>query len=274
MLPNAMLIGAQKCGTKSVYRMLSDHPQIGLSRIKEPHFFDRDENYLKGWEWYEGLFEESAGKICFIEATPHYYRSRFAAERIVKKLPDIKLMLILRDPADRAYSNYWFNVGRGAEQQPFEEIIRTEQGRERYITKGFYMDHIEMYLSMFDRDQLKVCLLDDIRKDSKQFMREVFAFLQLETELKIEKRHSNLTAIPSNQFSRFCINFYSNVSQLIPQRVRNSLVPLKKLYRNRFMQHGYPPISRETRSFLVDMFRDRNIALGEFLGRDLTAWNE
>ena len=274
MLPNALLIGAQKCGTKSFYEMLSDHPQIGLSRIKEPHFFDIDENYLRGWKWYEGLFEENAGKICFIEATPHYYRSRIAAERIAKNLPNIKLMLILRDPANRAYSNYWFNVGRGAERKPFDQIVRTVEGHGRYISKGFYMDHIETYLSLFDKEQLKVCLFDDLLKDAEQFMREVFLFLQLDAEPKVEKRHSNLTSIPSDRFSSFCLKYYSRISQLIPQKVRNKLVPLKKVYRSRFMQKGYPPMSRETRLFLVDMFRDRNIALGKFIGRDLSEWNQ
>ena len=269
-----MLIGAQKCGTSSLYKMFSDHPQICLSRIKEPHFFDIDENYAKGWTWYERLFEESAEKICVVEATPHYYRSRVAAERIFRWLPDIKLMLILRDPGERAYSNYWFNVGRGAERQPFDEIIRTEEGRERYITKGFYIDHIEMYLSLFGRDQLKVCLFDDLRKDSQQLMREMFDFLGLDAERKVIKRYSNPTAVPSNRLSTFCLDFYIKFGQLIPQCVRNGLAPLKQLFRNRFMQHEYPPIPWHTRSFLVDIFRDRNIALGEFLEIDLSAWNQ
>ena len=183
-------------------------------------------------------------------------------------------MLILRDPAERAYSNYWFNVGRGAERQPFDEVIRTEEGRDRYITKGFYMDYIDMHLLLFGKDQLKVCLFDDLRKDSQQLMREVFGFLGVDTDLTVGKRQSNPTAIPKNRFSNCCIGFYRSFVHLTPKRVRMGLTPVKKLFRNRFMKIGYPPISRDTRSFLIDVFRERNVALGEFLGRDLSAWNQ
>ena len=108
-LPDFLILGAQKAGTTSLHFYLNQHPKIVGSSPKEVRFFDRDENYKKGLDWYKKAFKDISrplGRHLYFEATPEYMYRRTAAERIYKFNPKLKFIVLLRDPVKRAYSSW------------------------------------------------------------------------------------------------------------------------------------------------------------------------
>ena len=119
MLPNFIIAGAEKSGTSSLSFYISEHPDIYIPKIKELHFFDNSDNYSKGFGWYEKQFSGWSGEKAVGECTPFYMFDYSCAEKIKMQFPDIKVLFILRNPADRAYSNYWHQVRGGKEFRSF-----------------------------------------------------------------------------------------------------------------------------------------------------------
>lgn len=106
MLPNFLIVGAARAGTTSLYYYLKQHPDVFMSPKKEIDFFDVDKNFEKGLDWYERYFEGYTGQKAIGEASPLYMYLEKVPKRIAKVIPDVKLIFILRNPVDRAYSHY------------------------------------------------------------------------------------------------------------------------------------------------------------------------
>jgi len=122
MLPNFLIVGAQKAGTSSMVIYLSEHPDVSVP-LNEIHFFDIDERYKKGLKWYEKHFKKWNGQKAIGEKTPIYMYLEKVPARIAKDLPNIKLIFMLRNPTDRAWSNYWMRVRKGREFLSFREVL-------------------------------------------------------------------------------------------------------------------------------------------------------
>ena len=159
-MPNFLMVGAQKCGTPSLYYYLKQHPQIYMSPVKEAHFFDVEEGEkpdfrrashssrpVSGIEDYRALFAGVKDETAIGEASPSYVYIPEAPRRIRSRLPDAKLIAILRDPADRAYSAFLHTSRSGREPlTDFAQALREEEDRIRngwhplyhYRERGFY----------------------------------------------------------------------------------------------------------------------------------------
>jgi hypothetical protein len=169
-LPNFLIIGAQKSGTTSLYNYLKQHPQIFMPRLKEPHFFTYEgqlpphPSVVTSWQDYRALFADARDEIAVGEASPSYLHGEQAPRRIAHYFPTIKLIAILRNPADRAFSNWMHNVSYGREELDFGQALQAEERRIQegvgylfwYRYKGFYHRHLTRYLALFDRTQLRV----------------------------------------------------------------------------------------------------------------------
>lgn len=175
--PDFIIVGAQKAGTTSLYSTLSQSKNIKLSFKKEVHFFDQ--NYQRGDRWYRAHFPLeifSKGKQIG-EATPSYIFCPFSAERLVQLLPGIKLILMLRDPVDRAVSHYFKQVRRGTEAREIREALfgsiervkeietrmmsgdfsdQTEYYLTSYLQRGLYLEQIKRFRKHFSEDQLHI----------------------------------------------------------------------------------------------------------------------
>lgn len=201
--PDFLIIGAQKGGTTSLYRYLIKHPRIKWASCKEVHFFDR--YYTKGMDWYRAQFPEKDGVTDFItgEATPAYIFHPLAAERIRVAFPRVKLILVVRNPIDRAFSQYKMYVRKGLETRSFEQALKQEQKmvkRERakiiasgnkgywsrehdyfsYASRGMYFDQIKQFMSYFDKSQLLVISSEDLMFKTEETVNVVLRFLGLE----------------------------------------------------------------------------------------------
>ena len=200
-LPGFIVIGAQKAGTTSLFKTLRQHPAVVPAFKKEIKFFDC--NYVLGLDWYRAHFpyqsEMKAGCLSG-EASPHYIAHPLTPQRIARTLPEVKLIALLRNPVERAYSHYQLNVRRGREPLSFEEAIEKEPDRLRkvlevitldesyplynflhysYLNKGLYAEQLQRWFEVFPRHQILVLQSEVFFAQPEQSFAQVLDFLQL-----------------------------------------------------------------------------------------------
>lgn len=192
-LPNFIIIGAQKAGTTSLFAYITNHPAVAKSSKKEVRFFDV--NFSKGVRWYRHHFPLNAALkegIIAGEATPGYLYHPHAAKRIASIVPEAKLIVILRNPVDRAISQYWHEIRHGAENLSMQEAFKKEKERldgERdygyahvhfsYLDRGIYITQIARYLNYFDRNQIHILKSEDLFRNTQAVFDKVAKFLKI-----------------------------------------------------------------------------------------------
>lgn len=190
-------IGVAKAGTSALHDYLIQHPQIGMGTTKEIHFFDRPQHFLfPNWFYfrYHKHFNFNSGKKVYGEITPVYLYWRSAAAHIWEYNPKIKLIAILRNPVDRAYSHWNMNIQNGRISLPFNEAIENETKRAKrmlpyqhhqysMIDRGFYCAQIREYLRFFPKNQLLFIQYDRFKSHPKETLDTIFEFLQVDKSL-------------------------------------------------------------------------------------------
>jgi hypothetical protein len=276
-LPNFLCIGAQKAGTTLLYEILKQHPQIFLPQIKEVHFFDIDENFCRGIEWYKEHFSGSEHSEFVGDITPAYIFFDYVPERIQTTLgTHIKLLTLLRNPVDRAYSHYWMSFKRGYEKLPFEEAMIMEHSRMRkgyfekshfsYTSRGFYSEQIKRYLSFFSKKNMMILILEEFIKDVKVSIKPILDFLGCTApfEFSIDNKvHAGDLSI-SQYLKAITTDRYLSFG--------NGFTNLKKVMKDK--QLNYPPLKRKTRSLLLELYKDDINELEMLLNKDLSFWRE
>ncbi len=202
LMPNFLVIGAPKAGTTSLYKYLQQHPQIYMSPVKEPSFFALEGEELDilpsgnhsvtNIDKYQSLFQGVAEEIAIGEASTTYLYSPKAPERIKYYLPNVKLIAILRNPVDRAFSNYKMILrNKPSSLKSFSQEIENEQPnlvirrqeKKRpitpYIAGGFYYNLLKRYFDIFDSSQIKIYLYEDFTQNTIQVMQDIFKFLEI-----------------------------------------------------------------------------------------------
>ncbi len=298
-MPNFLIIGAQKSGTSSLFRYLKAHPQVFMSRIKEPKFFaltDDDFHFnaphhmpdtvarVADLAQYQALFADVNGETAVGEASTWYlHTAPYTPQKIKRYTPDMKILAILRHPIQRAYSNFLHNRDYlGIEPCPdFAAAIAAEAERRRqnwghpwyYQGKGMYYKHLKSYYDTFGRAQILVCLMEDLKADPAGLMRNIYRFLDVDDNFVPDvTRRFNVSAgntrnVALHNFLHKPNPVKSLARPFIPQRFRRQVkMGLQK--RNR----AAPQILPETREQLTAVFRSDILQLQELLQRDLSAW--
>jgi Sulfotransferase domain len=227
LLPNFLIIGTQRGGTTSLYHYLKTHPCIAPATSKDTHFFDK--KFSKGLSWYRGHFPTRLEKFCaehllrrpFVtgEASSSYLFHPHVPKRVARVLPQVKLIVLLRNPVDRAYSQYYHAIELGHETFSFEEAIQYEQERTArelekiladehyysqahkhlsYLSRGIYVDQLQAWMSLFPREQFLILKSEDFYADPATIVNQVLDFLnlpQLEAQLSkgAYKQYNNNT---------------------------------------------------------------------------------
>lgn len=246
LLPNFLIIGAQKCGTSSLYMYLTKHPYISPSIRKETHFFDY--NFKKGILWYRAHFPSILYKnyvkykmnkeIITGEATPYYLFHPHAPKRIYSILPEVKLIVMLRNPVDRSYSHYYHQVSRSREYLSFEEAIQKENERLNgeikkmmedehyfsfnhihysYLSRGIYVDQLKIWMSLFPKKQMLILKSEEFFNNPCQIFHQVIKFLGLPRwELKDYRKYNVGNYPPMNVAVRKqLIDFFNLHNQML-----------------------------------------------------------
>ncbi len=211
VLPDVMLAGVQRSGTTALFEALYRLPNVERPRRgKGSHYFSY--NYYRGWEWFQSQFptqawasrvEKKVGTpmFCF-DACPYYLFHPFAVERMAQALPDVKVMVMLRDPVRRAESHFHHSVSHGHEDQSFHQALALEEERlageidrmeqdwsywshghehHSYFSKGVYVDQLERLFKFYDRDQVMVIQSEAFYRDSNAVLARVTDWLGLQS---------------------------------------------------------------------------------------------
>lgn len=193
--PDFMIIGAAKCGTSSLFNYLSHHPQILFPHKKELDFFWK--NFDKGIDWYLAQFPAITDRADFItgEATPNYLRFPLAAQRIKKYFPQVKSIVLLRNPIERAVSWHYHKISNGLATGTIEDAIAIEMEQLKnwneadFINAGYrnpdnllsslYIYQLKVWIDLFGREQLLIVQSEDLYSNPELVMEQVFSFLEI-----------------------------------------------------------------------------------------------
>ncbi len=297
--PNFLIVGTAKGGTSSLYQYLKRHPDIYMSLVKEPKFFlthflnfprkgigDElaDRIIVKDYKNYLALFSDVRDEKKIGEASTMYlYYYENTIPKIKEMLGDIQIIIILRNPIDRAFSAYMHLVGDGREHLSFEDGLKEEENRIKdwagmwhYTRVGFYYRQVKAYLENFT--QVKICLFDDLKADPAKLVQEVFEFLGVDDTFvpdNIGERYT-ITGQPRYQF------VYNILTKQNPLRsILNPLLRLtmgiektQQLKQNirKFFLNTKPEMDIKIKKQLNEIFIDDILALQTLINKDLTHW--
>lgn len=209
-LPNFLIIGATKAGTTSIHNYLGQHPEIFVCPHKETNFFAQDSatcflgDAINTQEDYEREFESVKNEKVIGETSPAYLAVPTAPEKIHGLIPHAKLIAILRDPAERAYSHYLMRRRQKREfRSSFEQCLNEDDidPERSYKSRGFYGEQLERYRKFFRKDQILVLLYEDFVENPEKMLQKIFTFLEVDPAFAPDMSERYNTNPPSEALS-------------------------------------------------------------------------
>jgi hypothetical protein len=305
--PDFIIAGAMKSGTTSLHAILAGDPRIFIPN-PEIFFFDMDDPvqhpdfwYRVGdrWlsqsyqphdertlRWYSQFFENAQADQLVGEDSTTYLASAHAPGRIADLLPDAKVIILLRDPASRAYSHYWHLVRTGRAIYSFEESLRYGQGS--LIQRSLYKPQVERFLARFDQQHLMVLVFEQFIRDMKASIGRVYRFLGLgePPDLNLSTTHRNEALVPrwtglqlwrNRLLRRFTDRFYAAHLPNVPPQPAQRFPFLRLAHHahrlvNPLRPRRPPAMDPVTRRLLNELFARENEGLGELIGVDVNEY--
>ena len=295
-LPNLFLVGAMKGGTTSAHGMLASHPGVYSPHVKEPNHFSTDIHrhphrlmgrtvhafaniyMIKNRRDYLKLYERAPDESQYaIDSSTAYLYSTDASRNIADFNPDAKIIILLRDPVDRAWSEYRMNRSIGVETADFAQACEREReafeaGRsfmwKRYIQAGLYGDQVERYLAAFSRDKVYVDIVDRPGRTLDAVVDDAAAYLGLDPDLITSRQREN--EAKSSRFPLLnSLLYYSGVKALISRIAPASVKSSAKEYFYAPEQSAPAPIDRAS---LLPIFKESTDKLARLTGLDVDHW--
>jgi len=309
-LPSFIIVGAMKAGTTSLHHILNHHDSVFMPG-REIHFFDLDDiqqhpdffmNNTNQWifhdyelyfndylDWYKRFFQNAVEGQTIGEDSTTYLASCKAPQRIIKLLPNVKLIFMLRDPVTRAYSHYWHLVNSGRAIYDFESTLRHAPGT--ILQRGYYKEQIERFLRYFPADQLKFIIFEEFTKNIQVMVDEVCAFLSLRTtiDISVVDTHRNVGTAPRSLRLKLSAN---RMNRKASERIYRGYLPTPGVKKqkppifDRFLERfsptvaianladraprpKYSPMASRVREFLEQLYAKENKGLGDLIGIDV-----
>ena len=295
-LPNFLLIGPPKCGTSALYAALARHPQIYMSPVKEPYFFAFDgqppifagpggdyfhQHAVTDGEAYTRLFAAAHDQRARGEASTIYltnYRPERTATNIRQYLPEARLVAVLRQPAERAYSGFTFCRALGIEPQAdFRQALAAEDQRVaanwrpgfRYWRNGLYAQNLTPYFDRFPSSQIRIYLYEDLREQPQALLADLYGFLGVDPLLKpVQMQRRNVTHWERSRWMSKLLGARWSVKAWLPETMRHAVGAWLRGW-NRVKP---PPLDPVLRSELTEGYRDEIVRLQDLIRRDLSHW--
>jgi hypothetical protein len=278
MKPTFIGIGAQKCATTWIYQVLKEHPEVVVSDPKELNYFSH--NYDHGTQWYEDHFNyhhpwKAAGEI-----SPSYFYEPMAVKRAFDYSPNLKIIVSLRDPIERAYSNHLHEVRVGhiwGENLCFEQGIRNNP---MYLEQSRYATHLARWLNVFRRDQIHVVIHEEMKSNPAQQARRLYRFLEVDEDYRsanINKKF-NRSFVPR---SRFLGRLISRTGGIVRKAGMGKLIAAAKCaglvdrlyeFNRKDVQLVIRPMLDETKWELAQELKNELRMLAKLLGKDELPW--
>lgn len=283
-------VGVAKAGTSWIYYCLKEHPQICCSEPKEIDFFNKNLgfhksgagwNYQKGLEWYQKHFSHcQPGKIKG-EFSTRYFFEREALELIKQHFPNIKIIVSLRNPTDRAFSHYLHLKSKKEYQNLFNSFEEALQKQAEFKEQGLYAKHLQDCFEIFGREKTLVLIYEDIKKDPVRFIQQVFQFLGVDSTFvpEFSKRKANVSLMRLSKINRLVQNTYQWLDYCLAGRV--IIKVLKKLGIRKALFEWFvlkfkkpPQMKPQTRQQLQQFFQQDVKQLEQLLNKDLSFWGQ
>ena len=293
--PNFLVVGAAKSGTTSLFNYLNQHPDVYIPQVKECRFFSQLPKNFNGLgaeffpnsgitdvKEYFGLFEGCEGQVSGDISNDYLYYYEESIKNIKKYLDeDVKIIIVLRNPIDRAYSNYMHHIRDGWEDVSFEQALKDEDIRMtdnwgwsyHYVKTGMYYKQVKAYMENFKN--VKVYLFDDL-KDKNEFLVGIYTFLEIKAEINLsDERGYNVSGYPKNKFLHHFLNQDNLVKKLLKPIVK-ALLPEDAIraivsnIKNRNLEKR--AMSKETKEKLKEVFRGDINKLSKLINKDLSHW--
>lgn len=268
--PDFIVLGGHKCGTTSLHNYLRQHPQIVLPRIKGTDLLNKPDR-LFSFDSYLQQFMDAPKEAIWGEVSSIYLYLERVFERIKLLLPGVKIIILLRNPADRAYSDFMASKKKPADKT-FEELI--DQGK--YLRNGFFSIHIKKYLDSFEKEKIKIILFDNFTSNTRYVIRDLFDFLGVDPNFQTD------AAFISRKGGELRNNMFSKI--IMAPSVKKLISPFLKMFTTRqwrwrqgakitnLLTKKYEPLSKKTRKKLIGIYREDILNLDKLIGKDLSNW--
>lgn len=306
MWPNLFLVGAMKAGTTSLTRVLASHPEVYIPPVKEPNYFCSDlykyglgakaeasqsvlervrrgetfhHAYMYDRDCYLALLSGRNTQHVIADCSTTYLYSEVAADNIAKVAPAAKILISLRNPIDRAFSEFLMNCSIGTACPPFSNALDLEAHElkekrvpvhHRYVTAGLYWKQVERYLRIFGRDNVLILRFEDMKRDFGSVMARVWEFIGVAHRPLVDSVHENDASFPKAEI----LNRWLEVTQL-KEWIRRS-VPQRIKDRAKSIYYGWKPaemkLAEDDKARLKRVFTPDVEGLSDLLGEDLTGW--
>lgn len=284
-----MIIGAAKSGTTSLYHYLSEHPDVFMTEPKEVNYFSAEEierqklyykdHKVRSLEEYQSLFAGVKGCKAIGEGSVSYIFYPETPQKIHALLPDIKIIILLRNPVDRGFSHFLMDQRLGLVDLEYKDIIFKSSAHEKaslyfqqYVELGLYFEQVKRYIDIFGREQVKIYLNEDLRSDLSLVVDDLYGFLHLDKSEKpnLEKNH-NAFAMPNN---KLIAKLYASrsirrtLSRLVPESLK------EKILSTFFNKTKKPTLSEVELTKLHEIYDEDIKQLERLIDRDLSHWYE
>jgi hypothetical protein len=278
VLPEFLIIGAPKCGTTSLAAALARHSDLFIPERKEPSFFDV--NWDRGFAWFERYFEPARPGQLRGEATPQYFATPIAAQRIAKTNASCKLIVVARDPVLRAHSHYWFRRNSGREQRTIDDVMVDELRSPEAMAAGYLLRHgmygenLSRFREWFAQELVHVLGFDELVRNSSR------ALSRCQTHLGVEPRDLELERTNAGR-KAYALPISRAIQRLgryqgLPKRVLRRVIgeSLGKRIRRTLLDavsrpERNPPLEESSRSRLRELYADDSARFQRAVGRPL-----
>ncbi|MFC2114784.1 sulfotransferase [Bacteroidota bacterium] len=306
--PNFFIIGAAKAGTTSLYRYLNQHPGIYFSPVKEPNFFSTDIkpesfksdyrkqtpilgnkyfkdkplkdvhlSFIRNEDYYFQLFENVKKETAIGECSTSYLFSTQAAKEIYSFNPDARIISILRNPIERALSHYLMGVRFGYTSKPFRETIEEDmRAKEKgwgisklYIELGFYWEQLQRYIDLFNKNNLRFYLTDELTNNPQQLLSDVYHFLEVE-DMEIQD---------NGKFNEARIPKYKKLNKILYQTGLDKYLKFllsdsftQKIKSSYYTKEELPALNESDKLFLAEIYAEDIRKTESIIGKDLSIW--
>lgn len=196
-IPNLFIIGAMKSGTTSLHEYLNSHPDIFMSKVKEPGYFSKCVNYYpKDSAWYMSLFADVKDEVIVGESSTHYTKLPTCddvVDRLWKFNPDARFIYVMRHPVKRVISHYWHNIKNGEE---YRDILSAIDANEEYISFSDYAYQLEPYIARFGMEKMYTLTFEDLINDPDKELKNIFSWLGVDNTFVVGASHETYNALP------------------------------------------------------------------------------
>jgi len=271
-LPNFLIVGAAKAGTTSLYHYFRQHPDVYMSPVKEPRYFWHEGRAVgrvpvATRQAYERLFSGATSERALGEASPQYLHSPSGPDRIAADVADAKIIVSLRNPADRAYSSYLGRLRSAQERRSVDEAMRS--GTYYFETSRYFLP-LTRYLERFG-SRIRIVMFDDLVRDARAVMRDLYAFIGVDESFDVDVavRHNAASVPRSRTLNTILWRSVEFSRRYLPEAIRDT--GLAAMVQRPLLRRP-DPLPASIRRRLLDEFRDDIMQTSELIGRDLTHW--